>query len=456
MSEIIPVSKPSTALALIDDRFKRDDLQSWHEKVDTDRKPILRMAWRVFVGIFLIGGFWAATAPLGGAIVADGRVIAEDRNRIIQHLEGGILTDLKVREGDKVVSGQVIAVLDDTQLKAQIKSNRLQRAILREQLARRRAEANEQEAVQFPRDIHPDVANHPRVLEAIVTQQDEFQAQLKFRVAGAEIIDARIRGQRGDISGLNEVLKAMGRQLELYELELEDFRALLKKGAIDRTRVFATERQVVDLQARIARTNLDIKAAENNIETLGNEKRQNRLAFLSEANRAIVDLQKQRGPIESALERLEDIHARMLIRSPENGTVFRIATRTLGAVVKPGEPIMEIFPDDDALTIEAQLAVRHRDKVKVGQAAAIVFPGDRIKSVTQFPAHLTYISADAVVSERNPQGSYIIRVTMDVSGNIGDLVSGNTAQIFVKTEPKTFFEMLAEPITNFTQNVFNE
>jgi len=456
MSNIVPVSNAPAALTTLDDRFRRDDLQSWHSKVNTDSRPILRMAWWVFVGIFVVGGFWAATAPLGGAIVAVGRVIAEDRNRVIQHLEGGILQELNVHEGDKVTVGQVLAVLDETQLVSQLRSNRLQRAILREQLARHRAEVNELDNVQFPRDIHPDVANHPRVLETIVSQQDEFQAQRKFRLAGVEISDARIRGQRGDIEGLKAILVANHRQLELYELELKDYRELLKKGAIDRTKVFATERQVVELRARIARTNLDIKAAENNIETLENEKRQNRLAFLSDANRAIVEVQKQLGPIESTLDRLEDIIARGQIRSPENGTVFRIAKRTLGAVIKPGEPILEIFPDEDVLTIEAQLEVRHREKVHAGQEAAIVFPGNRVKSVTQFAAHITYVSADVVTSERNPQGSYIIRATMDSSEHVGDMVSGNSAQIFIVTQPQTFFEIIMSPITAFSQNAFND
>jgi len=455
MNELTPVSESSKALAQIEDRFKRSDLQSWHNKVDTDGAPILKTAWRVFILIFVIGGIWATTAPLGGAITSTGRVIAEDRNRIIQHLEGGILQELHVREGDTIQKGQVIAVLDDTQVKAQIQSNLLQRALMRVQLARRRAEVAELDAIQFPRDLHPTVANHPRVLEAIVSQQEEFQAQKNFLAAGAEIIDARIRGQEGDIRGLNEVLVAMHRQLELYEVELKDYKDLLTRGAIDRTRVFATERQVVDLRARLARTNLDIMAAENNIETLGNEKRQKKLQFSKESHAGLVELQRQISQVESTVTRLLDMRDRLRIRSPENGTVFRIGNRTLGSVVSPGDSIMEIFPDDDVLTVEGQLEVRHREKVKVGQEAAVVFPGNRVQSVTQYPAMVTYVSPDVITSDRNPKGSYVIRVKLsNPDEHISNFLPGNEAQIYIKTKSQTFLDIILGPLTRFSQKAF--
>jgi len=457
MTELTPVSENSKSLAVIDDRFQRGDLQSWHENVDTNRRPILRMAWWVFIAVFGFGGLWAAIAPLGGSIVANGRVIAEDRNRIVQHLEGGILSELRVREGDAVVKGQIIAVLDDTQIAAQRQANLLQRAILRVQLARRRAETNEQTTIQFPDNIHPAVADNPRVREAIQSQREEFQAQLRFLAAGEEIADARIRGQQGDIEGLEKVIVAMDRQLELYQLELDDYTDLLAKGRIDRPRVFATERQVVDLVARLARTNLDIKAAQNNIETLANEKRQLKLKFSKESHAALVELQQQLNQIDGTVARLDDILKRLLVRAPENGTVFRISKRTLGAVLKPGEPIMEIFPDEDLLTIEAQLEVRHREKVFAGQEATLVFPGNRIESVTQYPARVSFVSPDVVLSEQNPQGNYVVQVVLsDVSAEIPNFLPGKQAQVFIKTTPKTFLDIILGPITRFTQNVFNE
>lgn len=457
MSQELAARTPSDLTnGLEKDRFESRHLTDWAGKVDTDKRPLLRLAHSLFIIIFVFGGIWAGTAPLGGAIVTQGRVIAEGRNRVIQHFEGGILKELRVKEGDTVKAGEIVAVLDDTAIMAQLRASRLQRAILKVQLSRRRAEVNELEAIEFPDDLEPMVKDHPRVLEAITSQLDEFNAQRKFRQAGNEIIDAQILAQQGDIEGLQEVLVAMDRQLELFELELRDFKDLLSRGAIDRTIVFSTERQVVDLKARIARTKLDIRAAENNIETLSNQKRQEQLAELQDSNRVLVEVQQRLNDVESQVIRLQDMARRTEIRAPEDGTVFLIAKRTLGAVLRSGDPLMEISPKDDVLTIEARLEVRHIEKVHVGQEAAIVFPTNRQKSTVQFPATLTYLSPDTVVTERDPIGAYTIHVTVDNPEGISDLVLGNNAQVFVKTKSQTFFDILAGPITRFGINAFNE
>jgi len=448
--------KKAPQLPALSDQFQRSTLEDWADQVDTDTSKVKRLAQIVFIIIFVFGGVWACTAPLGGAIVLSGRVMAEGKNRVIQHLEGGILEELYVREGDKVQAGQIVAKLDTTQIRAQLRANELQKAIMRIILARHRAEVRDLEEIIFPDDINPSVADHPRVIETIKSQREEFEAQYNFRQAGREIIDAKIRGQQGDIEGLNEVLKAMTRQLELYEVELRDYRDLLERGAIDRTRVFATERQVVDHEARIARTKLDIKAAENNIETLLNEKRQNQLKFLQNAAERVVQSQREITRFDATIDRLRDMDRRSEIVSNDNGTVFRIAKQTIGGVLKGGEPLMEIYPDDDSLTVEGQLEVRYIEKVFVGQEAAIVFPTNRAKSTIQFPATVSFVSPDSVTSERNPMGHYIIRVTAEKPEEILELIPGNSAQLFIKTEPQTFIDVLAGPLKKFGDNAFTE
>jgi HlyD family type I secretion membrane fusion protein len=455
MSSDVVVKRAPQALAS-QDQFKRETLENWSETVDTDNSKLQRLARIIILIIFGFGGVWAVFAPLGGAIVTQGRVVAVGKNRVIQHLEGGILEQLKVREGDKVSAGQVVARLDKTRINAQLQSLRLQKAIARISLARGRAEMGSMHEVSFPPDIDPAVATHPTVLETVSSQNEEFLAQYNYRKAGREIISARIRGQRGDIEGLNEVLKAMSRQLELYEVELADYQTLLLQGAIDRTRVFATERQVVNHKAQIARTRLDIKAAENNIETLGNEQRQTTLRFLQDAASRVVLAQREISRIDGSLARVLDMLDRADVVSPDNGTVFRIAKQTVGSVVRAGEPIMEIYPDDDLLTVEAQLAVRHREKVFEGQEAAIVFPSTRAKATVQFPATLTFLSPDSVVSEGDPIGSYIIRVTAETPEDIPDLLPGNTAQIYIKTKPQTFLDILAGPLKRFGDQAFTD
>lgn len=456
----IMVSKTSNKIeevqSVFSDRFRRATLENWAANVDTDPNKVKRLAQIAFIFVFVFGGVWSCTAPLGGAIVISGRVMAEGKNRIVQHLEGGILKELYVREGDKVESGQIVAKLETIQIGAQLSGAELQKAIMQITLARHRSELQDMDRVVFPNHLDPALANHPRVVETLESQREEFEAQYNYRKAGREIIDAKIRGQEGDIEGLREVLKAMTRQLELYEVELTDYRNLLEKGAIDRTRVFATERQVVEHQARIARTKLDIKAAENNIETLKNEKRQNRLKFLKSAAENVVQSQQEITKLEASIERLRDMDRRSEIISNDNGTIFRIAKQTIGGVLKGGEALMEIYPDEDRLTVEGMLEVRYIDKVFVGQEASIVFPANRAKANVEFPATISFLSPDSVTTENNPLGYYIIRVTAEKPEEISELIPGNSAQLFIKTESQTFIDVLAGPFKRLSNTAFTE
>ncbi len=451
------ISRPSSELAQpLKDQFKTDDLQNWTKGLDTDKKPILRNALYVFLIVFGFGSIWSATAPLGGAIVGTGRVVAADKNRVIQHLEGGILDNVLVREGDKVRAGQVVAKLDTTQIDAQLNAVRLQHAIIRLQLARSRAEVSGLDAIQFPVNIDPLVANHPRVLEAIASQSDEFTSQKKFHEASIEIIDTRIEGEKINIEGSGHVLKSMQHQYKLFTKELEDYRDLFSRGQIDRPRVYATERAVVELEANMERARLSVEEAKHNMLNLEAEKKQARLAVVAEANSRLVELQKSLNQLESNISRFEDMRVRTDIISPVNGTVFRLAKRSIGAVLRPGDAILEIFPDEDELTIEVNLQVSDILKVYIGQDIDVVFPGNRAKALTPVAGKLIYISPDAVVNENNPLGSYVLRASINPGENTEDLVPGNNAEVYIQTKSQTFFDILASPVTRFGLKVFNE
>lgn len=434
--------------------FDRDALQSWAGNVTTDTRPILKWAGIVLIVLFGFGGIWSAVAPLGGAVVASGKVIAAGQNRVVQHLEGGILQSLDVREGDAVMAGDVLVKLETVNIEAELEANRLQKALSRIELARLRAEVSEQTTVEFPTDLDPAVADTERVREAIQSQYDEFHFGLQFRQSSRFKLDNQILGRKGDIEGNNEVLVALNRQLELFELELTDFRILLEQGHISRTRVFATERQVVELIAQIANTKLEIQKAENDIINMETEKLQNRSDFLAKANAQLLDTQGVFNEASSNVIRLGDTLERMVVRSPVDGTVFMIAKRTIGEVVRPGDTIMVLFPKNDALTIEAKLQPTDRDEVFVGQDVMVVFPSDRKNQQAPVPGTLTYVSADTITSEEDPIGSYTVNVLIEPDASPEQLLPGNLADVFIQTETKTFLQIISEPFTRFAFRAF--
>ncbi|MFC3051702.1 HlyD family type I secretion periplasmic adaptor subunit [Kordiimonas pumila] len=452
MSDIVPVS--SNLPAVKSDKFERASLQKWAENIDVDRKPLLRKALYVFIIVFVFGGIWSVTAELGGAVIASGKVVAEGKNRLIQNLEGGILKELNVKEGDKVKEGDILALLDPLQLAAQLESNQLQRAIARIQLARLRAEVHNLADIQFPTDIDPAVADHPRVIEAISSQTDEFVAGRNFRRATDEILDTRIKGLEGDIEGQKEVLEAYNRQLELFELELKDFKVLLEQGHIARTRVFATERKVVELIATVANVKLDMQKARNEILNYQTEKRQNMLEFKEKANNQLIEAQKTLSSADSSVARLTDMLDRSIIRSPVEGTVFRMGKHTLGEVVKPGETMFVVFPDDDALTIEAYLQPTDREHIHTGQDVEVIFPSDKQSRMTPVPGKLIYVSADTITSEQDPTGKYLVKILVDPDHIPKQLLPGNIAEAYIQTEPTTFAAIMAKPFTRFAFRAF--
>lgn len=454
MSNVVPADQKSGVPALTDTAFDRQSLNSWTKDIDTDRTDMLKKAMIGLILIFGFGGIWSCTAPLGGAVIAGGRVIAEDRNRPIQHLEGGILEKVHVREGDHVAVGDTLFTLDTTSINAQLEQYRLKKAIARLELARYRAEVTERDHVNFPTDIDPAVAAHPRVIEALESQKEAFETGLEDRRATRNNIDTKILGLRGDIEGHQKVLVALEKQLELFELELKDFKTLLEQGHIQRTRVFATERKVVELIATIQRRKLEMEKARNTIEIYESEKEQRRFRFLSQANEKLVATQKSLNDAESAVLRLSDTLKRSVVKSPVDGTVFQLAKRTEGEVIKAGDTVMILFPEEDALTIEAQLQPTDRDEVYVGQDVQVIFPSDKENQGVPVDGKLTYVSADTVTSEQNPAGSYIVKVRVPPEASPEQMLPGNIAEVYIQTEPKTFMEIISEPFTRFAFKAF--
>ena len=345
-------------------------------------------------------------------------------------------------------------VLDTVSIDASLESYRLRKAIAQLELARYRAEVTESQSVSFPDNIEPAVAQHPRVLEALHSQKEAFETGLKDRLATNVNIDTKILGLRGDIEGHGKVLVALERQLELFELELADFKVLMEQGHIQRTRVFATERKVVELVATIQGRKLSIEKSANDILIYESEKEQRRYRFLAQANERLVATQKALNDAEAAVLQLKDRMERAIVRSPVSGTVFQLAKRTIGEVIKPGETVLVMFPEDDELTIEARLQATDRDVVYVGQDVQVIFPSDTENQGQPVHGTLTYISADTVVTEGNPAGNYIVKVKLPTEAAPGQMVPGNLAEVYIQTEPKTFMEIISEPFTRFAFKAF--
>lgn len=233
------------------DGLKLAGLQNWSSNVPTSRRKLSIFAAAVLLTVFGIGGTWAATAKLGGALVSTGRVFAEGSNRVVQHLEGGIIEEITVREGQHVQAGQVIMRLDETSNRSQLDRILVERAISTIELARWRAEQDEA-AEGFTVDLQSlnPVADHPRVVDTLKNHLAEFRSSRKARGQQLLILDGKIANEQEDLIYLDDQIKAYNSQRDLLAKEEKSYTELLEKGLIRQSQVFAIQRQIAQIEAQ--------------------------------------------------------------------------------------------------------------------------------------------------------------------------------------------------------------
>lgn len=454
MSVELIAKRPARTITLPTDAFRAEQLNDWSKRLPTRRRGLLLVAAVVLFGVFGLGGGWAATAKIGGAVSADGRVIAAGTNVVVQHLEGGIIKSIDVREGDVVERDQVLAVLDVTADQSQLHAVKVQQAMLTIELERWRAQNRIGSAVDVDISRFGDVADEARVQETLESQLAEFEASRDVTERRLSMLDAKIAAEEEDISSSGELLTAYQTQIDLVNDELGGLRELLADGLTTRSRVLALERGLAQLTAQYAQQEFTINKSRHNILSAQQEKEAALLEVKEEANKNITRVQSELNQLADMALRLEDRLSRAVIRSPVDGVVFRINFKSVGAVLPKGETFVEVFPRQKALAIETLLSPKDISEVKVGQAIDIVFASDHREILTPLSGTVEYVSTDTIVNPDTGESYYVVRSTVDAGQEERIILPGNQADVFFKTTPRTLVEYILEPITRFAFRTF--
>ena len=432
----------------------------WYEGVP---RSIRRQAQ---IGISLVvmafGGFgvWAATAPLAAAVISQGTFVATGQNKIIQHLEGGIIEDLAVREGDLVETGQVLVTLDDTAALATERQLLLREMRLEAILAR----------------LADEVANASRFTEPEGGMQglDEearqiYESQRSHFIAWREKLDNDLTLYQHNIDALTSrrggvvsQLDSVHSQRQLLVFELESRMVLLEKGLVTRSEVMELQRAIADADGDAARLAAEVEEIDAQIAKFVGEMTQTqddaRQAALNEVQSAEIELDSVREQIRHARNVLE----RTLIRSPVDGKVVRIYYHTTGGVVESGKPIMEILPSGVPLLIETTISRNQIDDVRQGEPVAVRLIALSQRTTPVLNGTLDYLSPDSVVdgSSNSQLEVYLARVTLPIEeiGRVPGFVPtpGMPVEIMVQTAQRTFFDYLAKPISDSMSRAFRE
>ncbi len=419
------------------------------------RMPV-RVGLTIFALVFGVFGSWAALAPIDGAAFAPGVVTAESQNKSVQHLEGGIIAEILVGNGDLVEAGQTLIRLDRTQPQAQLDVARAQRTanIVRE--ARLNAQRDGAGSIAWPAELDGD---DPATREEMSAQTEIFDTRKAAQEGNIEVLQQRIGQLENRVVGMRAMRESRLLLAESYEQELADTRTLLDQGFSDRIRYRELERnfatfsgEAAELAANIASTEMQI--GETRLQIIQVEK-----DFQNEVAAEHAETRTNLNDLEERIIALEDVVARTEIRAPDGGFVTGMQIHTVGGVISPGMVIVDIVPEDDELIIEAQVSPIDIDRVALNQDATIRFSTFGSSVPTIF-GQVGNLSADSFQDQNTGMSYYVaeIMVTPEGMEDLGDLVlmPGMPAEVFITTGARTFLQYLFKPFSNAMARSFRE
>ena len=420
-----------------------------------------------FVGLTVLfcsfGGFgyWGATAPLASAIIAQGSFVATGNNKVVQHLEGGIIKEMLVSEGESVKEGDVLVTLDQTAALTNERMLTLRRLRLEAVVGRLRAEAQGSREFKLP-DIVMAEASDPDINAIIQSQNVVFHSKQVKLEEQLNLIEKNIKSLEYRFEGYKGQRESFERQLALLSDERDSKARLVKVGYMRKTDLLAIERAIADAMGDISRLNGELNESEAEIAKFRQEAiiavNSNKQAALDALETAESDLDSVRQQLHEAAGVLE----RTVIRSPVTGTVVRSYYHTAGGVITTGKPIMEILPAHVPLILEAQVLRTSIDQLHEGQTAAIRLTALNRRTTPVLEGKVFYVSADSI--EENAGMSvkdvYIVRVQIPDSeiARVHNFhpVPGMPAEVLLQTSERTFFEYLSKPIADSMSRAFKE
>lgn len=427
-----------------------------------DDRPVRRLGLWMVLLVFGVFGGWAALAPLSSASLAPGVITVESYRKTVQHLEGGIIRSIAVRDGDQVTKGQVLVELDDTQSRSQLEVLKGQYYIDAAREARLTAQRDDLPQVHYPEELLH--ANDPRAREAMQVQDQAFQVRKKAHENEISVYQRQIEQLRAKRKGLQAQQQSLGHLVNSYQGELNDFNLLLKEGYTEKQKVRELERNLAQSEGRLGEMQSEIAATEMQVAETELKIMQLKKELQREVSKEQGEVQSQLFELQEKIQSLEATVTRTVVTAPEAGMVLGLSVHTLGAVVPPGGRILDIVPQKEKLIVEAQLPIADIDRVKVGQMAEVRFSAFKSRETPKIEGKLIAVSADRIVDEHNKDipPYYLTRVEVtdegmeSLSRQALELVPGMPAEVLINTGNRTLLQYLTQPLTDSFARSFIE
>lgn len=427
--------------------------------VKTNPRPCL-IAGLIAVAVLIAGlGAWAALTSISGAVVSPGVVAIKGKAKSVQHLDGGIVANIKVADGDIVSKGDVLLRLDDTLLNANIK---IYRSRLQETLARK-------SRLEAERDGAPSITWSDEIFKALGEVPDQrirhgqhklFEARRATRHGQIAQLREKIVQSRNQLQGITGLSRSKASQIELIDKELDGLRVLRQAGHASLNRLLALERlradldgQKAELEGERAKISNAINEIQIQILQIGREFRQNVLNELRQASQEVNDQVQQLHATKQKLKRIR-------IAAPVSGMVHELSVHTVGGVIGPGDTVVQIVPQDGPLTIEANIETHHIDEVRLGQVAVVRLSAFADRATPEVDGEVASISPASLTDDRTQMTFYKVSIVIPPAQRARlkerQLVPGMPVETFLKARDRTVLSYLVQPLTDQIKRAFRE
>lgn len=434
-----------------------------------------------FAGVVvLLAGLvgWSTTASISGAVIAGGLVEVESGHQVIEHIDGGTVSEILVRDGDRVRRGDVLLRLGDEQLRSEEAMLRAQAAELAALRNRLEAECLGTGAVVWDEDLVAMAASDLRVQDILEGQERLFRAREAARAGEAAKLRERI-GQAGEeITGLQAQAASLDAQAALTERELAAQRTLFEKELTRLDRLLAVERAAESLKGRAGAIAAAIAGARGKIAEFETQILQIDARRIEDAEAQARDVQAQENQVLERLAAVRERLDRMEVRAPASGEVFGLTVLAPQEVVRPGEPILQIVPEDAGLVVMARINPIDVDQVYAGQEAVLRFSAFPARQTPEFDGHVVRVSPDAVRDTRSGASWYEVELALDrpagaEAASSGPMESGDAAsarrlagnlvlkpgmpvEAHIRTGDRSLMSYLVKPVTDFFHRSMRE
>lgn len=426
--------------------------------VDTDDKPLRLIGLIVLLSTLGIFGIWAYLAPIDGAAVAPGFVAVKSHKKTVQHLDGGIVSQLLVKNGDIVQEGDLLLTLDGTENKAQLEIARGQFITLTAQVARLSAERDGKKIIVYPTTLED--ATDLRISEAKKTEDQLFIARKNAHEGEMAVLTQRVGQFNSKIDGLKGQRKSKQELVASYAEEARDLKELLAEGFADKQRLRDTERSYTMNNGEIASLSSDIAASEIQIGETKLEILQVEKKFQEEVSTKLGEVQTDLYDVNQRMLATKDKVMRINIKAPVSGRVMGMDMHTIGGVILPGHPILDIVPQKEELIVDAQVSPLDIDRVSVGLVAEVRFTAFKQALTPVIEGKVIVLSADRLIQEKTGEPYYqaYVEMTPESYQKMAhlELVPGMPVEVLIKTGERTVFEYLTKPISNAFARSFIE